>query len=92
MSSQSSSRGVGVFFCSDYEKVWHVKYTELWTFSLLEQEMRQPLNYYTSDSSINSDKQWERTRAMGKYSTDCDSNEEEEDLEYYDSSSELPEH
>ena len=49
---------------------------------------RQPLNYYTGDSSSNSDEQWERTRAMAKYSTDCDSSEEEDDSEYSDSSSE----
>ena len=53
---------------------------------------RQPLDYYTGDSSSNGDEQWERTRAMAKYSTDCDSSEEEDDPEYYDSSSESPEH
>ena len=47
----------------------------------------QTLDYYTGDSSSNGDEQWERTRAMAKYSTDCDSSEEEDDLEYYDSSS-----
>ena len=64
MSSQSISRGIGAFSCSDDKKVRRVKYTELWTFSLSEQETRQPLNYYTGDLSSNGDKQWERTRAM----------------------------
>ena len=54
--------------------------------------MRQPLNYYTSDLNSNIDEQWERTRAMAKYSTDYDSSEEEDDPEYYDSSSESLEH
>ena len=49
--------------------------------------MRQPLNYYTSDLNSNIDEQWERTRAMAKYSTDYDSSEEEDDPEYCDSSS-----
>ena len=64
MSSQSSTRGVGAFSYSDYERVWRVKYTELRTFSLSEQETRQPLDYYTGDSNSNDDKQWECTRAM----------------------------
>jgi len=38
MSSQSSSRVIGVFSYSDYKKVWRVKYIELRTFSLSEQE------------------------------------------------------
>ena len=54
--------------------------------------MCQPLDYCTGDSSSIGDEQWELTRAMAKYSTECNSSEEEEDLEYYDSSSELPEH
>ena len=64
MSSQSSSQGVTAFSCFDYEKVRHIKYTELRTFSLSEQETRQPLDYYTSNSSSNGDEQWECTRAM----------------------------
>ena len=47
----------------------------------------QPLDYYTGDSSSNGDEQCERTRAMAKYNTDCDSSEVEDGLEYYDSSS-----
>ena len=31
---------------------------------ILEQETRQPLDYYTGDLSSNGDKQWEHTRAM----------------------------
>jgi len=54
--------------------------------------MRQPLNYYTGNSSSNGDEQWERTRVMAKYSTDYDTSEEEDDPKYYDSSSESPEH
>ena len=54
--------------------------------------MRQPLDYYIGDSSSNGDEQWEHTQAMAKYSTDCDSSEEEDDPEYRDSSSESPEH
>ena len=46
-----------MFSCSDYMKVWRVKYTELQTFSLSEQEN-------ASDSSSNGDEQWERTRVM----------------------------
>ena len=53
---------------------------------------RQPLDYYTGDSSSNGDEQWERTRAMAKYSIDYDSNEEKDDPEYYNLSSESLEH
>ena len=64
MSSQISSWGVGAFSYCDYEKVQHVKYTELWNFSLSEQETHQPLDYYTGNSSSNGDEQWERTQVM----------------------------
>ena len=83
MSSHSSSQGVGIFSCSDYEKVQRVKYIELRTFSLSDRKTRQPLNYFTGDSISNGDKQWERTM----YRTDCDSSKEEDDPEYCDSSS-----
>jgi hypothetical protein len=53
---------------------------------------RQPLDYYTSDSSSNDDEQWEHTQVMAKYNTDYDSSEEDDDLEYCDSSSKLLEH
>jgi len=64
MSSQSSSQGVGAFSYFDYEKAQRVKYIELHTFSLSEQETCQPLDYYTGDLSSNGDEQWERTRTM----------------------------
>jgi hypothetical protein len=82
---------VGAFFYSDYEKVRRVKYIELWTFSLSEQENASISYYYTGDLSSNGDKQWECTRAMAKYSTNCDCSEED-GLEYCNSSIESLEH
>ena len=53
MSRQSSTRGVGALNTQSYGLSRYQS-----------RKMRQPLDYYTSDSSSNGDEQWERTRAM----------------------------
>ena len=85
MSSQSSSRGVGVFSCSDYEKVKRVKYTEPRTFSLSEQKKR--VNPSTTTLAIRVVTEMSNGNVLERWHVHCDSSEEEDDPEYYDSSS-----